>query len=268
METAKSRLARGYSRSAPVYDALAGHLYVQGIRRLLPRLRRPPMAAILDVGCGTGLNLIEAARWLAPTGLLCGIDISPGMVEVARAKTAALGLPAIITVGDAERLPYPDAAFDLVICNSVLHWFHDRAAALREMNRVLRPGGQVAIICASGPAYREWFELVDRLTATLPGRRHAGVRPALPTAAEVAALLGAAGFLTEHLANPSQLQPINSPERYVRIMSTVAPNWAADLTPQEQALLEQMAVRAIRSVGPLRALSTWSAVEAVATKPL
>lgn len=133
VETVKVRLARGYSQSAPRYDALAGHLYLTGIRRLLPRVRVAPGPAVLDVGCGTGVNLLEAARQFAPTSLLCGIDISPGMVEVARAKAGALGLPADIRVGDAEQLPFPDTTFDLVICNSVLHWFdpvHDRRKRL------------------------------------------------------------------------------------------------------------------------------------------
>ena len=134
VEAVKERLARGYSQSAPRYDALAGHLYLTGIRRLLPRVRIAPGAAILDVGCGTGVNLLEAARWFAPTGKLCGIDISPGMVAVAQSKAGLLGLPAQFRVGDAERLPYSDAEFDLVICNSVLQWFDSlsRSADLEE----------------------------------------------------------------------------------------------------------------------------------------
>ncbi len=123
VEAAKWRLSQGYSRSSPLYDALAGHLYLSSIRKLLPRVVLPPIPAILDVGCGTGINLLEAARWFSPTRLLCGIDISPGMVEVASRKAAALGLNAGFAVGDAEHLPYPDNTFDLVICNSVLHWF-------------------------------------------------------------------------------------------------------------------------------------------------
>lgn len=265
MEAVKLRLARGYSRAAPLYDALVGHLYAMGIRRLLPRLRVPPMAAILDVGCGTGVNMLEAARWFAPTRQLCGIDISPGMVEVAAAKAAALGVPAQFTVGDAERLPYDDGQFDLVICNSVLHWFRDRDAAVREMQRVLKPGGQVAIIGAATPGFQEWFGLIDGLVRTTLGRATPPTLPALPTAAEVAALLLKNGFLIEHLANPVHAQRITDAPGFVRLMSTVAPHWAADLTPEEQARLELLATTAVGS-WPGGFPNTWSAVEAVGSR--
>jgi ubiquinone/menaquinone biosynthesis C-methylase UbiE len=261
----KSRLARGYSRTAPLYDALAGPLYANGIRRLLPRLQVPPTPAVLDVGCGTGVNLVEAARSFSPTRLLCGIDISPGMAEVARAKMAQLGLPAQITVGDAESLPYPDRTFDLVICNSVLHWFRDRGAALREMARVLRPGGQVALICAAAPGFREWFGIIDGLLQAALGPSTPKSAPELPTASEVNGLMQAAGFAINHLANPIQMQPVFHPESFIRLMSTVAPSWAADLPPDAQAKLEQMAAGIMR-MWPGGFPNTWSAIEAIGTR--
>jgi SAM-dependent methyltransferase len=249
-----------------MYDALAAHLYVSGIRRLLPRLRVPPMPAILDVGSGTGVNLFEAARWFAPTRLLSGIDISPGMVEVARAKAAQLGLPAQFTVGDAERLPFPDGSYDLVICNSVLHWFQDRGAALREMARVLRPGGQLALICAAAPGFREFFTIMDTLLQAVQGPSAPRSAPDLPTAVEVAGLLQAAGLMPNHFANPTQNQPIFHPESFIRLMSTVAPAWAADLSSDVQAQVEQAAASLMRLGWPGGFPNTWSAIEATATR--
>lgn len=266
VETVKSRLAKGYSRSAPLYDALAGHMYLTGIRRLLPRLRVPPYGAILDVGCGTGVNLLEAAIRYRPARLLCGIDLSPGMIEVARAKAAALGVPAQFTVGDAEQLPYPDGTFDLVICNSVYHWFKDRWGAVREMNRVLRPGGQLALICAAAPGFAEWFSLVDAILLTALGPAAPRSMPEFPTVAEVAAVMLDNGFLLEHLANPRHVQRIMNAEQFIRTMSIVAPHWSADLTDGQVAVVEEVAARLIRTGWPAGFPNTWAAVEAVGRK--
>lgn len=262
VESKKSRLSRGYSRSAPFYDLTAGSAYAQGFRHLVPLLRVPPTAAVLDVGTGTGVNLFEAARWLAPTRLLCGIDISPGMISIARQKAAALRLPAHFTVGDAERLPYPDGLFDLVICNSAFHWFTNKAAAMAEMRRVLRPGGQLVLICATAPGFGEWFSLVDRVGRLLLKGRWAAEMPKLPTALEVAWLMVSSGLLLQHLANPTAVSRIAVPEPFIKMMSVLAPHWAADLTPLEQAAVENAAAAAMRLV-PGGFPVTWSSMEAV-----
>jgi ubiquinone/menaquinone biosynthesis C-methylase UbiE len=266
VEAAKSRLAKGYSRSAADYDALASHLYVKGIRRLLPRLRVPPMASILDVGSGTGVNLLEAARWFAPTAQLQGIDLSPGMVEVAKAKAHQMGIPAQFIVGDAERLPYPDASFDVVLCNSVLHWFNDRAAAVREMKRVLRPRGQVALICAAAPGFQEWFHLLDSLMRTFVPGAHESTLPDFPSAMEVAQLLRTSGFVIEHLNNPNYRETIQDHVGFVRLMSTVAPQWAAEMTDEAKRAIEQMAVSQMRVGWPRGFPNTYAAVEAIGTR--
>lgn len=267
MDAAKERLAAGYSRSALAYDVLAGHSYLIGLRRLLPLVRIPPGAAILDVGSGTGINLLEAARWFWPARLLCGIDISPGMVQTARAKAALMGIPAQFALGDAEKLPYPDNTFDLVICNSVLHWFRNRPAAVREMARVLRPGGQLVLICAASPGFQEWFTLMDSLMPLLGRQPISPIMPKLPTALELQSLLQGAGLQINLLANPTLRQRIFQPEAFVRYMSTVAPPWAADLSPLEMAAVEQLAAAAVRRAFGGGFSNTWSALEAVATKP-
>jgi len=267
VDPVKLKLARGYSRSAPVYDGLAGHLYLTGFKRLLPHIRPRQWASILDVGCGTGINLLAAAQLFAPAKLLCGIDISPGMVEAARAKAAAAGIPAHFVVGDAERLPYPDSTFDLIVCNSVLHWFQDRATAVREMARVLQPGGQVVMICAAAPCFFEWFQLIESLLPALGIPASVQGPSPLPTAAEVAALFDTAGLYLTHLSNPMEVQQIIDPEPFVQVMTTVAPHWASELSPIQLTAVERLAATIIRTRFPGGFPNTWSAVEAVATLP-
>jgi len=100
-----------------------------------------PYGDALEIGCGTGfflLNLIQAG--VADRGEVS--DISPGMVEVAKANAAGLGRSVGGRVADAESIPYPDASFDLVVGHAVLHHIPDVGLALREVLRVLRPGGR------------------------------------------------------------------------------------------------------------------------------
>lgn len=267
MEVNGSLLARGYSRSAADYDELAGHLYLTGIRRLLPLLRLPPKPSILDVGCGTGINLIEAARWFSPVGLLAGIDIAEGMVRLTQAKAFSLRLPALITQGDAQRLPYPDRCFDLVICNSVLHWFTDRQAAVREISRVLRPGGQIALICAAHPGFQEWFMFIEQLLRVL-GIDRVPTAPPLPTGTEVASLFWQSELRPLYLNHLIRRDLVPNHAAFVRIMSTVAPYWCDRLTQEEQARVEHLATAWLRQRFPYGFPSTWATVESVAAKAI
>src|ERR1700734_2022340 len=109
MET-RAALIEGYSRSAPMYDKTAGMTYLTALWKLLPRVRVGSSPAILDVGCGTGINLLEAARVLAPCSRLVGVDLAPGMVQEARRKATAAHVSATFMVGDAEHLELEDKA--------------------------------------------------------------------------------------------------------------------------------------------------------------
>jgi ubiquinone/menaquinone biosynthesis C-methylase UbiE len=100
----------------------------------VPEGLRP--SSILDIGCGTGRLLRKAgARW--PEAALFGVDLSEGMIAQARARTPG----ATFTVGAAETLPAPDASVDLALSTASFHHWQDQAAGLRQVARVLRPGG-------------------------------------------------------------------------------------------------------------------------------
>lgn len=112
---------------------------------------------VLDVGSGQGIDVAHYARAGARA---TGIDLTPRHVELARAHLAALGLDAEVVEGDAEALPFPDGAFDRVSSNGVLHHTPDMAAALREVARVLRPGGEARIVVYNRGSLHYWITLV------------------------------------------------------------------------------------------------------------
>ena len=96
----------------------------------------------LDAGCGDGALLCAAA---ARGAEVTGVDPDPAMLAAARRRLAAAGVGAILLEGQVERLPFPNASFDVVAANTVLCFVADASGAVREMARVLRPGGRLVL---------------------------------------------------------------------------------------------------------------------------
>jgi ubiquinone/menaquinone biosynthesis C-methylase UbiE len=132
-------------------DAYAGWLRVElGYQNASGR-------RVLDVGCGQG---IDVANYALAGAQITGVDLTPRHVELARTHLAALGLTASIVRGDAESLPFASADFDRVVSNGVLHHTPDFPAALREIRRVLRPGGTATIIVYHQNSLHYWVNQV------------------------------------------------------------------------------------------------------------
>lgn len=100
--------------------------------------------AVLDVGCGAGVDLLIAARLVGPNGRVSGLDLTPEMAEKARVNIAKHGIPnAEVAVGAAENMPFEDESFDVVISNGVLNLSPLKEQTYREIYRVLRPSGRL-----------------------------------------------------------------------------------------------------------------------------
>jgi ubiquinone/menaquinone biosynthesis C-methylase UbiE len=244
----RAALIDGYSRSAPIYDQTAGMTYLGALWKLLPRVSVGPRPSILDVGCGTGINLLEAARVLAPCGRLLGVDLAPGMVEEARRKAAIAGVPATFVVGDAAHIEVEDGSVDLVICNSCYHWFPDRGRTVAELSRVLRPGGQVLINCVAAPGFEEWIHVVDDAWRELFGAPRDWLPP-LPTPGELLHNLRSAGLVLEHLDYEVDPAPVQDVQAFLRTMTVVAPTWLAGV-PAGGARAFTTAVSRALTAGP------------------
>ena len=116
--------------------------YILGAARLRKRLMSKSYGKILDVACGTGLNfpLFESGSDIT------AVDLSPGMLDIARQNAAKLGLNVNFALMNAERLEFADGSFNIVASALSTCTFPDPTRALREMQRVCRPGGLIILL--------------------------------------------------------------------------------------------------------------------------
>lgn len=137
-----ARVRRRYDRIAPLYDVLEGPMELGA--RLWRRAQWEGIGAerVLEVGVGTGRSIeLYPAR-----ADVTAIDISPRMLERARGRAAALGSNADLRVADVQALPFDDGGFDIVIATFVFCSVPDPVLGLREVRRVLRPGGRLSLL--------------------------------------------------------------------------------------------------------------------------
>ena len=152
----KEQVAEMFDGIAGKYDFL-NHFLSLGIDKGWRKKAIREIAAInpvniLDVATGTGDLAIAASNTITGAKII-GVDISEGMLDVGRKKIVALNLDKSITLqtGDSEALPFKDASFDAITCAYGVRNFEHLEAGLRDMQRVLRPGGKIAILEFSHP---------------------------------------------------------------------------------------------------------------------
>jgi ubiquinone/menaquinone biosynthesis C-methylase UbiE len=138
----KQQIADIYSSRSANYDR--GEWHPRIAHRLLKSARLQTGMQVLDIATGTGMVAIEAARIVCTEGRVIGIDISTGMVDIARQKAQALGLQNIeFQLADGEALDFPANTFDYIFCSSALIWMSDLRGALQHWHQLLKPGGKL-----------------------------------------------------------------------------------------------------------------------------
>lgn len=198
---------------------------------------------VLDVACGTGVVARLAAQRVGERGRVAGLDINPAMLAVARRVT-----PPELAIAwyetSAEAMPLPDAGFDAVLCSMGLQFMENAADALREMLRVLAPGGRLAL-CVPGPTpkvFATMADIAEHLDAALGPFMHAVFSLHDPSA--MAERLERAGF--RHVVVRTQTKTLRVPPpteffwRYLRC--TPLAGALARLSEQRRAALEREVV--------------------------
>lgn len=186
--------------AANAYEALfVPALFGQWAPKVADAAQIQPGQRVLDVACGTGILAREIAARIGSAGRVVGIDPSHGMVAVAKQLAPAIEW----REGVAESLPFPDQSFDAVVSQFGLMFFADRRQALREMVRVLTPGGRLAVAVWDSldniPAYASEVALLERMA----GRQGADALRApfvLGDRKDLAALFSEAGAASAQVA--------------------------------------------------------------------
>lgn len=172
-----------FNSKADIWDSLCAPEEKAKLETIIRGLNIAPGSTVLDVGCGTGILIPYLLAAVGPAGRIVALDIAEAMLERAQSK----GFPANVEFicADVVSIPYPDATFDEVICNSAFPHFPHKLKALKEMARVLKPGGRV-IICHT--AARETINNLHRsLGGVVAGDQ-------IPPGSEMMGMLVAAGL--------------------------------------------------------------------------
>ncbi|MCR4403714.1 MAG: methyltransferase domain-containing protein [Candidatus Acetothermia bacterium] len=226
-----------YGKIAPSYDRyrdLSPEL-LEGWLGVLIRWGRPsPGMKALDIGCGTGRLTIPLQRLTGAE--VWGLDLSEEMLEQARQKKGAAGVHWVL--GDAQALPFPEGAFDFAFMCLVLHHLGDKAQAIREMHRVLRPGGRGLVWTVSHRQIRE-----SPLNAFFPSLAEIDLAR-FPSIREIRALMEGAGFSAireEELAfqeeTPTSCYLERVRNRYISTLELLSPaEFASGLAKLEKSL--------------------------------
>ncbi len=154
----KAIVGGAFSAAAESYDQVVGFFAPFG-RALVAAADLDRGVKVLDIACGRGACLYPALDAVGPDGSVLGIDLAAGMVEQLNAELTAKGIRnAEARVGDAEDLDLPDGWFDVVTGGFMIFFPPDPPRVLRELRRVLAPGGTLALSIFDGPSGFPWMD--------------------------------------------------------------------------------------------------------------
>lgn len=215
LDEAKQKAAATYNAASDFYDHPANTFWGRYGRRTVERLGLAEGMRVLDVCCGSGASAIPAAEAVGPTGSVIGVDLAENLLELARAKANQRGLTSIqFETGDMTNLRFDTGSFDVVVCVFGIFFVPDMEAALRELTRVLRPGGRLAVT-TWGPRFFEpvntaFWNSVRAVRSDLYKGFNPWDRICEPEALQ--ALLETADLSEIDVVAETDSQPVNSPD--------------------------------------------------------
>jgi SAM-dependent methyltransferase len=200
---------------------------------LLHRVSPKPGERVLELAAGPGSLGVEWSTRVGPTGTVVLSDVAPGMVEVARHRTASLANVSVVTL-DAARIDRPAQSFDVVACRMGLMFVPDPSVALAEIRRVLDTGGRVGVMTWASLEANPWMTVVG-MAAMATGLVSGGppIGPggifSLSDPEHLATLLGAAGFVDVEVQGFDIAFHAEDVEAHVRRVGSLAGPLAAVL---------------------------------------
>lgn len=204
---------------------------------LIEAARVQPGQRALDVACGTGAVTRLLADRVGPGGRVTGLDLNPGMLAAARTAAARPNVEWL--EGSAVSIPLPDAGFDAVVCQQGLQFFPDKPAALREMRRVVKPGGRLALACWRSIEHSPGYLALQEALARRIGPDKAALPPfAFGDAATLRALVGGASFREVKVRVDIRMARFQSAEHMVRAVVGGAPSMLGALAEQGAGVLD------------------------------
>jgi ubiquinone/menaquinone biosynthesis C-methylase UbiE len=231
-------LRQAKAKATATYDAAADHFDEKPLAfwerigtRTVERLALATGAKVLDVGCGTGASALPAAQAIEPSGFVTGVDLSARLLDRARAKAKTRGLSNIeFRVADMTSLGYPDGHFDAVISVFSIFFVPDMGGLVRELWRMVRPGGKLAVTTWGPrifePAYSRWQKMVKQERPDLYSAFNPWDRITDPES--VRCLLRDGGAANIEVAAEDGSQTLRSPEDWWIIALGSGLRWAIE----------------------------------------
>ncbi len=176
-----NRIARFYDVINLVTGLLRGVSTSKERRELVAGLGLAPGSAVLEVATGTGRNLEYLTEAVGEKGVVFGLDLSAPMLGIARQRAGRLQGRIQLTLANSQHLPDPDGIFDAVLDGAGIKYYPDKGRAMREMLRVVRPGGKVLVTELGMPPGRPPTLRQRSLLLWIPGFREGPPLDSVPT---------------------------------------------------------------------------------------
>lgn len=232
-EDIKTKTASAYTAAADCYDAGANTFWKRFGKSTVEKLEFKSGARVLDVCCGSGASAFPAVEKVGADGSVLGVDLAEGLVELAQSKAIQRNISNVeFRVGDMLELDFPDEHFDAVICVFGIFFVPDMPAAVKELWRMVSPGGVLAITTWGEnffePANSAFWHMVAELRPDLHKEFNPWDRIAKPDT--LRQMLADAGLTQVDIVCESAMHPLGSAEDW----------WIAILGSGYRGTIEQL----------------------------